>query len=123
VNSGKYNRDIIAKTARFLKYHKDYMERFSDVFKEDQENYKFTLLKKLRKQNFIHENEEIGYCFSHSIDFTYKILVNQGSNLQTTKCTLNLIFCIKHACKRKLNTHRWFFKGFCNLINPKFTMT
>lgn len=125
VNSGRYRKDIITKTVRFLKYHKDYMEKFSDVFKEDQENYKFTLLKKLRQQNFIQENEEIGYCFSHNIEYTYKntfVRNNLSENDVITTCTLNLIFCIKHASKRKLNTHRWFFKGFCKLINPKFTM-
>ncbi|OMJ95124.1 hypothetical protein SteCoe_1486 [Stentor coeruleus] len=117
VCGGNLNKEIVKKTIRFLKSYKDCMEKFSDIFKDDQEKYKFTVLKNLQEKNIISENEEIGYCFSHRIDFAYKN--NQGlQNLNT----LNLIFCIKHASKRKLNTHRWFFKGFCNLIKPKFTM-
>lgn len=33
---------------------------------------------------------------------------------------LQLIFCVKHLNKRKLNTHLWFFGGFCYALNPRF---
>ena len=35
---------------------------------------------------------------------------------------LNLIFCVKHFSKRKLNSHLWFFGGFCQLINPSYVV-
>jgi hypothetical protein len=34
--------------------------------------------------------------------------------------TLHLIFAIKQRNKRKLNSHLWFFGGFCYLLDPKF---
>mmetsp|Transcript_32575 Transcript_32575/g.56407 ORF Transcript_32575/g.56407 Transcript_32575/m.56407 type:complete len:921 (-) Transcript_32575:6301-9063(-) len=33
---------------------------------------------------------------------------------------LQLIWAVKHFNKRKLNTHLWFFGGFCELLQPKY---
>lgn len=52
--------------------------------------------------------EEIAHCFQQV--YQYK------------DTSLNLIFCIKQKNMRKLNTHLWFFCGFCKLINPRFVM-
>mmetsp|Transcript_32571 Transcript_32571/g.56385 ORF Transcript_32571/g.56385 Transcript_32571/m.56385 type:complete len:774 (-) Transcript_32571:45-2366(-) len=35
---------------------------------------------------------------------------------------LKLIWCIKQLNKKKLNTHLWFFKGFCEMLQPKYVM-
>lgn len=35
---------------------------------------------------------------------------------------LQLIFCVKQKNKRKLNTHLWFFGGFCEMFNPNYIM-
>ena len=35
---------------------------------------------------------------------------------------LQTILCVKQFNKRKLNTHLWFFGGFCEMINPTFVM-
>lgn len=33
---------------------------------------------------------------------------------------LQLVWAVKHYNNRKLNTHLWFFGGFCELLQPKF---
>ena len=35
---------------------------------------------------------------------------------------LKLIMCVKQFNKRKLNSHLWFFGGFCEEIQPKYVM-
>jgi chitin synthase len=36
------------------------------------------------------------------------------------EASLQLIWVVKEHNKRKLNTHLWFFEGFCEYIQPKF---
>ena len=52
--------------------------------------------------------EEIAHCFQQV--YQYK------------DTSLNLIFCMKQRNMRKLNTHLWFFCGFCKMINPRYVM-
>jgi chitin synthase len=30
-------------------------------------------------------------------------------------------FCIKHRNQGKIESHKWFFKGFCEYMNPRYT--
>lgn len=32
--------------------------------------------------------------------------------------SLDIFFCIKHQNAGKIESHLWFFKGFCNYLNP-----
>ena len=57
------------------------------------------------------ENQEIAHCFS----------ANTNLGLEGYP-DLQLVFCVKQKNKRKLNTHLWFFGGFCEMIQPKFVM-
>lgn len=57
------------------------------------------------------EDDEFAHCFMQRI-----ILDNYSTH------ELQLIFCVKQKNKRKLNTHLWFFGGFCEFIQPKFVM-
>ena len=57
------------------------------------------------------ENQEIAHCFSTNTDLG----LDGYPELQ-------LVFCVKQKNKRKLNTHLWFFGGFCEMIKPKFVM-
>ena len=57
------------------------------------------------------EDDEFAHCFMQKVNFT-----------ENKNCALNLIFCVKHKNKRKLNTHLWFFGGFCEHFNPNFVM-
>ena len=68
----------------------------------------FELMLMLKESKMINDNDEIVHCFSQQISYDMH--------------TLNLIFCVKQLNKRKLNTHLWFFEGFCSKINPEFVM-
>lgn len=57
------------------------------------------------------EDDEFAHCFMQKVNFT-----------DNPKNVLNFIFCVKHKNKRKLNTHLWFFGGFCEFFNPKYVM-
>ena len=57
------------------------------------------------------EDDEFAHCFMQQVNFT-----DNPNNM------LNLIFCVKQKNKRKLNTHLWFFGGFCEYIQPKYVM-
>ena len=57
------------------------------------------------------ENQEIAHCFSCRTNFGLEGYPE-----------LQLVFCVKQKNKRKLNTHLWFFGGFCKMIEPKFVM-
>lgn len=35
---------------------------------------------------------------------------------------VNLFFCIKYKESGKLNSHNWFLNGFCQELNPKYTV-
>ena len=58
------------------------------------------------------ELDEFAHIFVHNIEFEG---VDEGYPLQ-------LVFCIKQQNKRKLNTHLWFFGGFCEMIQPKYVV-
>lgn len=42
--------------------------------------------------------------------------------LGNSEFPLKLIMCVKQFNKRKLNSHLWFFGGFCEEIQPKYVM-
>lgn len=77
-----------------------------DVLKKD-EIYDFELMKNLFQAGLIKEFQEIAHLFCQKVEYNEKY-------------SLNTIFCVKHLNKRKLNTHRWFFEGFCSRINPDY---
>lgn len=53
--------------------------------------------------------EEIAHCFEMNTNCGYE-----------EEEPLQLIWAIKQANSRKLNTHMWFFGGFCEVVMPKF---
>jgi chitin synthase len=57
------------------------------------------------------EDDEFAHCFMQKVNFT-----------ENSQSVLNLIFCVKQKNKRKLNTHLWFFGGFCEYLNPNYVM-
>jgi cellulose synthase/poly-beta-1,6-N-acetylglucosamine synthase-like glycosyltransferase len=58
-----------------------------------------------------HAGDEIAHCFMRKI-----------SILKDSPLYLQVIFCVKHLNLRKLNSHLWFFGGFCKMIKPRFVM-
>lgn len=57
----------------------------------------------------LEENQEIAHCFMTQTNFGLEGCPG-----------INLIFAVKQLNRRKLNTHLWFFGGFCEMIQPKF---
>lgn len=84
---------------------------FSQFFDEDQVKEKFQVddMKNCKIPNQ-GEMDEFAHIFSQQVTF--------GGN----SLPLQLIMCVKQFNKRKLNTHLWFFGGFCELLNPEYVM-
>ena len=78
-----------------------------DTFNPDKIRAKDLMTCRIRKNE---DYDEFAHCFMHEL------------KLNETEKKLKLIFCVKEDNKRKLNTHLWFFGGFCEMINPKFVM-
>ena len=85
---------------------------FSNFFKEDKVKERFSL-EDIRNCKIPNEkdSDEFAHCFMQTIT------VSDNSNL-----FLKFIFCVKQKNKRKLNTHLWFFGGFCEHIQPAYVM-
>ncbi|CAG9317187.1 unnamed protein product [Blepharisma stoltei] len=58
------------------------------------------------------DEDEIAHAFMHS---NWKMETNQ-------KYPIDFIFCIKEREAGKLNSHLWFFGGFCQHINPRYVI-
>ncbi|CAG9332980.1 unnamed protein product [Blepharisma stoltei] len=59
---------------------------------------------------FENEDDEFAHCFMKTHYFG------------KSEHGLQMIFCVKQKNKRKLNTHLWFFGGFCEMLQPKYVM-
>jgi chitin synthase len=86
-------------------------EYFSEYF-DDQKVKEFFGVTNLQDCKLPYENdgEEFAHCFFRSKKF---------DNCSTE---MKIIFCVKHFNKRKLNTHLWFFGGFCKMFKPKYVI-
>ena len=88
----------------------------------------------------------IGHCFSRAIKFeewvnsltpedqrtlsidnysVYDFLYGSDKpgkvkNLKYTSLAMPIHFMIKHSNKGKIESHKWFFKGFCEYMQPEF---
>lgn len=85
---------------------------FEQFFVEDmiKERFGVSDIRNCKIPNEI-DDDEFAHCFMQ------KITLADFSSIE-----LQLIFCVKQKNKRKLNTHLWFFGGFCEFINPRFVM-
>ncbi|OMJ86741.1 hypothetical protein SteCoe_11677 [Stentor coeruleus] len=94
-----------------------------EVLEEKRVQLKEPTLTELRDESFIQEScglnegsiamkveaERCGaYCFENDISF------QDGLN------KMQVHFCVKQKNQRKLNSHLWFFRVFCNKAKPKF---
>ncbi|OMJ91390.1 hypothetical protein SteCoe_6072 [Stentor coeruleus] len=85
---------------------------FSEFFVEDMIKERFSV-SDVRNCKIPDEKDEdeFAHCFMQKVNFT-----------DNPKNKLNLIFCVKQKNKRKLNTHLWFFGGFCEYMKPNYVM-
>ncbi|OMJ83145.1 hypothetical protein SteCoe_15999 [Stentor coeruleus] len=74
------------------------------------------------------QSHQIRTCLSKNNVMAYKQRYHQIAHLfiskilfdSNCKSPLKVYFCIKQDNKKKLNSHLWFFGGFCKVINPKY---
>jgi cellulose synthase/poly-beta-1,6-N-acetylglucosamine synthase-like glycosyltransferase len=45
---------------------------------------------------------------------------NDGNKKQFKINNIKFFFCAKHNNSGKIESHMWFFKGFCSYVNPKY---
>ena len=64
------------------------------------------LVDNLKSDNILELDDELAHMFCQKVQYKNTFL--------------NLIFCVKHENKRKLNTHKWFLEGFCKRIDPLY---
>ncbi|KAJ3112603.1 Chitin synthase, class 2 [Phlyctochytrium bullatum] len=59
---------------------------------------------------------------AHVYEFTTQVCLDPKLNMWTAKeglVPMQVIFCLKEKNAKKINSHRWFFKGFAPLLNPR----
>ena len=100
----------------------DGMKPFLDTYNKEKEFFSQFFDENAIKERFNVDNlmdckipnqtptDEFAHLFMQ--DLTY------GSNT----IPLQTILCVKQFNKRKLNTHLWFFGGFCEMFNPTYVM-
>jgi chitin synthase len=64
-------------------------------------------------------NAELKSAESPEPEFAHCFQLNVTKDDETAE-GLQLIWAVKHYNKRKLNTHLWFFGGFCELLQPLY---
>ena len=102
---------IVDGMKAFLETNKGNLDYFSQFFNENSVKDWFQVddLMNCKLENE-KESDEFAYCFM--LEFS-----SSKSDIP-----LKMVFCVKQKNKRKLNTHLWFFGGFCEMIQPKFVM-
>ena len=104
---------IVDGIKAFLDMYDKEKDYFKDFFDENVVKTRFNVTKLEDCQlpaKYSHEQDEFAHCFTQTRTFG------------TCTIPLNIIFCVKHHNKRKLNSHLWFFGGFCNEFQPKYTI-
>ncbi|KAJ3221347.1 Chitin synthase, class 2 [Clydaea vesicula] len=69
-------------------------------------------------QSAINKKETV----SHIFEYTAQKIMDESRQIWSSKHKippLQLIFCLKEKNAKKINSHRWFFKAMCPLVNPK----
>ena len=104
---------IVDGIKAFLEAYNKEKDFFKDYFDEEQIKTRFQVdnIQNCTIPNK-HQNRpvEFAHCFTQKKKFGHC-----ATALQT-------ILCIKHYNRRKLNTHLWFFGGFCNEFQPKYVI-
>ncbi|CAG8456362.1 2030_t:CDS:2 [Gigaspora margarita] len=57
---------------------------------------------------------------AHLFEYTTQLMFDNDLNVQTSKIPVQVMFCLKQKNAKKINSHRWSFKAFAALLEPKF---
>uniref|UniRef100_V5F0Z4 Chitin synthase n=1 Tax=Kalmanozyma brasiliensis (strain GHG001) TaxID=1365824 RepID=V5F0Z4_KALBG len=55
---------------------------------------------------------------AHIFEYTTRVQVTEKGEVQVTPCPIQVVFCLKEQNKKKLNSHRWYFNAFCQMLQP-----
>ncbi|SPO27806.1 probable Chitin synthase 2 [Ustilago trichophora] len=55
---------------------------------------------------------------AHIFEYTTRVQVTDKGEVQVTPCPIQVVFCLKEQNKKKLNSHRWYFNAFCQMLQP-----
>jgi cellulose synthase/poly-beta-1,6-N-acetylglucosamine synthase-like glycosyltransferase len=88
----------------------EFYKAFVDIERIN-EHYNVNSFKDIKIPGLDKDETEIAHCF--------EIETKMGDDEDTP---LQLIWVIKEQNRRKLNTHLWFFEGFCEYIQPEYVM-
>ena len=103
---------VVDGTTAFMKTFKDGKlnsgQTFQKFFDPEVIKQRFNVPDIEDIRNQMQGDMEIAHCFQQVY--------------QEKDVSLNVIFCVKQKNMRKLNSHLWFFCGFCKMINPRFVM-
>ncbi|KAJ3338558.1 Chitin synthase, class 1 [Gonapodya sp. JEL0774] len=58
---------------------------------------------------------------AHIFEYTTQVMVDEDMRLQQT-VPIQVIFVLKEANGKKINSHRWFFNALCPILQPKVTI-
>ncbi|EMD35236.1 chitin synthase [Gelatoporia subvermispora B] len=61
---------------------------------------------------------------AHIYEYTTQVPIRKPDDIEAwgfaeESVPVQLIFCLKEKNQKKLNSHRWFFEGFCPILNPE----
>lgn len=103
---------IVDGMKAFKKTYSDFKLFFQNYFNDQDIKEKFKVEDLLNcKLKGETEHDEFAHCFEQKLKYQ-----------NNPKVFLNFIFCVKQKNKRKLNSHLWFFGGFCPHFHPTYIM-
>ena len=123
VSDSKSSRDIerlFEDEDNFIARNAADNKQYGINLKADKEFYfknNFGKLKGIKEKKFCPENlESIVHEQEYAHLFTSKVRFGDCRH------SFTLYFCVKHENKKKLNSHLWYFAGFCHEISPKYCL-
>lgn len=55
---------------------------------------------------------------AHIFEYTTRVQITEKGEVKVTPCPIQVVFCLKEQNKKKLNSHRWYFNAFCQMLKP-----
>lgn len=59
---------------------------------------------------------------AHIFEFTSQVIVEPNGSVRVGSIPVQIVFCLKEKNQKKINSHRWFFRAFCQQLEPNVCM-
>ena len=109
-----------------LKRHKKHLKNNKNYFDNDlREKGALLYLQRLRNSAVYTKNEEMNFLTKNQEKLLNKNQQKKPKNIKKIRLTRNrncfyLMHCFKYYNGQKLDSHRWFLKGFCKMFPPEY---